>query len=111
MRAFTRESPAVLVLKGAGTLIGRRGAPTSLCPIASSALGVGGSGDVLAGVIAALVAGGYESLEAACLGVHLHARAGQLLEAKSPLGHRASEIAGAVPAAQAELYEPANAAR
>ncbi len=111
MRAFTRESPAVLVLKGAGTLIGRRGAPTTLCPIASPALGVGGSGDVLAGVIAALAAGGYESLEAACLGVHLHARAGRLLEAASPLGHRASEIAGAVPAAQAELYEPANAAR
>ncbi len=106
LRAFTRQSPAVLVLKGPGTLVGRRGAPAALCPIASPALAVGGSGDVLAGVIAALRTGGLPAREAACLGVHLHARAGQILEARAPLGHLASEIAAAVPAALAELCLP-----
>ena len=105
LRAFTRQSPAVLVLKGPGTLVGKRGAPTALCPIAAPALAVGGSGDVLGGVIAALQAGGLPALEAACLGVHLHASAGEILGRKAPLGHLASEIAGAVPAAFALLCE------
>ncbi len=107
MRAFFRQSPTVLTLKGPGTLVGRRGAPIGLCPVASSALGTAGSGDVLAGVIAALAAAELPSLEAACLGVYLHARAGQLLERSAPLGHLASEIAGAVPTARAELCRKA----
>lgn len=88
--------PAVVVLKGAGTLIGRQGAPTALAPFATAALGVGGSGDVLSGLCAALLAQGIDAIDAAGLGVYLHGRAGELLGAHSPLGHLAREIADAV---------------
>ena len=103
LEAFTEASPAVLVLKGAGTLIGQRDAPTALSPFAVPALAAGGSGDVLSGIIAALVAGGCSSFDAASLGVYLHARAGQLLSKTAPLGHFAGDIADAVPAVWKEL--------
>ena len=105
LRAFTRVCGAVMVLKGPGTLIGRRGAATVLCPIAAPALAVGGSGDVLAGVCAALAASGVFTFDAACLAVHLHARAGALLAEKAPRGHLARDIADAVPLAWKELCE------
>jgi NAD(P)H-hydrate epimerase len=103
VNAFIHASPAVLALKGAGTLIARAGAPLTLAPFAVACLGVGGSGDVLSGVCAALVASGLPSLEAACLGVHLHGRAGELLARESPRGHLARDIADAIPRAWAEL--------
>jgi NAD(P)H-hydrate epimerase len=102
-RAFIRASPAVLALKGAGTIIAHRGAPLTLAPFAVACLGVGGSGDVLAGVCAALAASGLPSLEAACLAVHLHGRAGELLSGGHSRGHLARDIADAVPAAWTEL--------
>jgi NAD(P)H-hydrate epimerase len=100
---FTEACPATLALKGAGTLVGRRGAPVALSPFSVAALGVGGSGDVLSGVIAALVASGLDSRDAACLGVYLHGRAGELLSRASLRGHLAREIADAVPQAWEEL--------
>ncbi len=103
MRAFTRVCSAILVLKGAGTLIGQRDQPIALAPFAVAALGVGGSGDVLAGACAALAAGGYQPLDAACLGVYLHGRAGELLARQSPRGHLAREIAAAIPQVWSEL--------
>lgn len=68
---------AVVVLKGAGTIItdGER------CEVHSSAnpgLATGGTGDVLTGLIAAMVGQGLEPFEAAWLGVIFHARAGEL---------------------------------
>jgi NAD(P)H-hydrate epimerase len=102
-RAFIQASAAVLVLKGAGTLVAQAGAPLTLAPFAVACLGVGGSGDVLSGICAALVASGLPSLEAACLGVHLHGRAGEILARGHSRGHLARDIADAVPAAWAEL--------
>ena len=102
-RAFIQAAPAVLILKGAGTLIAQAGAPLTLAPFAVACLGIGGSGDVLSGVCAALAASGLPSLEAACLGVHLHGRAGELLAGERPRGHLARDIAKAIPAAWAEL--------
>ena len=103
LRALTRVCKAVAVLKGAGTLIGRRGSPTVLSPFTVSTLGVGGSGDVLAGVCAALMASGIGSLDAACLAVYLHGRAGEMLAQKSPRGHLARDIADAVSLAWKDL--------
>lgn len=103
LTAFTGACPAVLVLKGAGTLIGQRNAPTILSPFAVPTLAIGGSGDVLAGVIAALAAAGYPSFDAASLGVYLHARAGERLAEQAPLGHLASAVADALPGIWMEL--------
>ena len=93
LAACLKHCAAVVVLKGAGTLIGQRGAPTVLSPFAEPSLAVGGSGDVLAGISASLLAQKFSALDAACLGVYLHGRAGELLAEKSPLGHLAREIA------------------
>ncbi|MDR2076915.1 MAG: NAD(P)H-hydrate dehydratase, partial [Desulfovibrio sp.] len=101
--AFIRASPAVLALKGAGTLIAQAGSPLTLAPFAVACLGVGGSGDVLSGVCAALAASGLPPLEAACLGVHLHGRAGEILAREHPKGRLARDIANAIPAAWREL--------
>ena len=103
LQALTAQCNAIVVLKGAGTLIGRKGMATVLCPTAVSSLAVGGSGDVLSGICGALVAAGLASTDAAKLGVYLHARAGELLMRVSPLGHTAGEIAHAVPAVWKEL--------
>jgi NAD(P)H-hydrate epimerase len=103
LAALTDICAAVAVLKGPGTLIGKKGAATVLCSTAVSTLAVGGSGDVLAGVCGALAAVGMDSFEAAKLAVYLHARAGELLAQKAPLGHLARDIADAVPLAWKEL--------
>ena len=78
---FARETGTVLVLKGAGTVI-TDGKRTYVNSTGSPALAKGGTGDVLAGAILGLLAGGLPPLEAAALGVYLHGRAGDVLEEK-----------------------------
>ena len=65
----------VAVLKGAGTLISNQNR-TDLCNAGNPGMGVAGMGDVLSGVISALMAQGHSTAVAASLGVWLHACAG-----------------------------------
>lgn len=96
-RRFSQAHPQVLVLKGAGTLVGQGGL-LHLCPLAAPNLAVGGSGDVLAGVMAACLARGLEPLFAACLAVHWHAQSGRLLAEDFPQrGNLPTEIAHTLP--------------
>lgn len=78
-RDFAVQHGCILVLKGHRTIIalpdGRILRNTSGC----SALSKGGSGDVLTGLIASLLAQGAKAEEAAALGVWLHGRAGEIL--------------------------------
>lgn len=78
-RDFAVQHGCILVLKGHRTIIalpdGRLLRNTSGC----SALSKGGSGDVLTGLIASLLAQGAKAEEAAALGVWLHGRAGEIL--------------------------------
>jgi NAD(P)H-hydrate epimerase len=105
LRALTAATRAVVALKGAGTLIARGESPVFVAPFAAPSLAVGGSGDVLAGIIAALLArlrSGRPAegcaFRAACLGVFLHGMAGKFLDEKYPYrGALAREIADAVP--------------
>jgi len=68
---------AVVVLKGAETLVtdGRR---IYTNQTGNPGMATGGSGDVLTGIVAALVGQGLPRFEAAILAVHLHGRAGDL---------------------------------
>lgn len=98
---------AVWVLKGAGTLVGAPDQPSSICPWHVPTLAVGGSGDVLAGLIGALIAQGHDPALAACLGVHLHALAGWHLTRRFPLrGCSPRDIANALPMVRPLLGEP-----
>ena len=74
---FTKKFPqAVLLLKGANPIIAQ-GEKVFVNPLGSNALAKGGSGDVLTGLVAALLAQGYEPLEAALQGSLAHAVASQ----------------------------------
>ena len=69
---------AIVVLKGSGTLVKSNGKPVGICTAGNPGMATAGMGDVLTGVIAALVAQGIPLCEAAELGVCLHAEAGDL---------------------------------
>jgi hydroxyethylthiazole kinase-like uncharacterized protein yjeF len=97
VRAAAERSGAVVVLKGADTVIA---APDGEAAIACPPhwLATAGTGDVLAGVIAAIYAQGLAAFPAACAGVWLHSRAAEL--AGAPL--IADDLLDRLPAAFAE---------
>ena len=66
----------VVVLKGAGSLVVGEDECVRVCDAGNPGMASGGMGDVLTGVIAGLAAQGIPLAQAAALGVHLHARAG-----------------------------------
>ena len=67
---------AVVVLKGAGTLVAQEGKPLHVNLTGNAGMATGGMGDVLAGLIGGLLAQGLPPFKAACTGVFLHGRAG-----------------------------------
>ncbi|MBI3722754.1 NAD(P)H-hydrate dehydratase [bacterium] len=77
-RALVREIKGVLVLKGKGTLVAKEGERLHENRTGNPGMATAGAGDVLTGVIAALLAGGLSAWEAAVLGVYLHGRAGDM---------------------------------
>ncbi len=74
----------VVVLKGAHTVVAGPEGQATLSPFANPALASGGTGDVLSGVIGALLAQGLSPYNAAVAGVHLHGSAGE--QVRSELG-------------------------
>jgi NAD(P)H-hydrate epimerase len=94
---LARQSGCVVVLKGARTLIADGTGRVRVNPTGTPAMAVGGTGDVLSGIIGALLAS-LPAFEAAVVGVYLHGLAGELA-ALSDRGLLASELAAAVPRA------------
>lgn len=94
-RALARRYGAVAVLKGAGTLIAD-GERLHLCPYGNPGMAVGGMGDVLTGVIAALMAQGLTAGDAARLGVLAHALAGDAAARGQPRGLLPSDLLDAL---------------
>ncbi|MFG0335628.1 MAG: NAD(P)H-hydrate dehydratase, partial [Maioricimonas sp. JB049] len=89
---FARRHGVVLVLKGAGTVV-TDGKRLAVNPTGNPGMATGGTGDVLTGLIAALLAQGLEPFEAAQLGVWLHGVAGDLAaEQRSQPGLIASDL-------------------
>lgn len=89
---------AVVVLKTPETWIAAPGAETLHYPGGGPGLATGGSGDVLAGIIAGLLARGADPRVAAGWGVWLHGEAGKrLAERVGPLGFLGRELPGEVP--------------
>ena len=90
-RKYAAEWGLVVVLKGAFTIVAAPDGRTALQPFATAALARAGTGDVLAGAIAGLMAQGLPAFEAAVAGAYLHGHAGVL--AAQALGTTASVLA------------------
>jgi hydroxyethylthiazole kinase-like uncharacterized protein yjeF len=95
-REAARAAGAVVVLKGDDTIVSD-GERVAVNALSAPALATAGTGDVLSGVTAALLARGLEPFAAACAAVLAHARAGR--EAADRVGAAESVIAGDVIAA------------
>ncbi|MCW3147223.1 NAD(P)H-hydrate dehydratase [Stutzerimonas stutzeri] len=78
-RELARRYACVALLKGAGTLVAAADGRLALCDRGHPAMASAGLGDVLAGVIGALLAQNLSPFDAACLGAWLHAAAGERL--------------------------------
>jgi len=97
-RAAARAADAVTVLKGDDTIVALPDGVAVISRGATPALASAGTGDVLTGVVAALLAAGAEPLTAAAAGVWLHAEAGR--QAARRQGVIASDVIAALPAAR-----------
>jgi hydroxyethylthiazole kinase-like uncharacterized protein yjeF len=95
-RALAEQWQAVIVLKGSGTVIAAPGEPVVwINPTGNAGLATAGSGDVLAGMIGALLAQGMPPAQAACAAVWIHGRAADRLVGlgHGPAGLTAGELA------------------
>jgi hydroxyethylthiazole kinase-like uncharacterized protein yjeF len=102
-RAAAEKARAVVVLKGDDTLVADPTGRVAVSRGGSPALATAGTGDVLTGVIAALLAQGLDAFAAACAGVCLHAAAGREAARRegAPEGVIATDVIAALPAARA----------
>jgi NAD(P)H-hydrate epimerase len=102
-RAAARRTQAIVVLKGDDTIVAAPDGRVAVNPLAAPMLATAGTGDVLSGVLAALLAKGMEPFTAAAAGVRLHAAAGRLAgDRVGPDGVIAGDVAHALPAVLAE---------
>lgn len=105
-RRAAADFRSVVVLKGRETFVVSPGGKAFVNRAGSVGLATSGSGDVLAGVIAGLVARGTQPFHAAAWGVHLHALAGERLARRvGPLGFLARELPAEIPPLMFELGE------
>jgi ADP-dependent NAD(P)H-hydrate dehydratase len=104
-RLYAQKHGSIVVLKGAGTII-TDGEQDYVNSTGNHGMATGGTGDVLTGVIASLLAQGMTGMAAAQLGVYVHGRAGDL--AADHWGYRgliASDLPGYVALAFRELTD------
>jgi hydroxyethylthiazole kinase-like uncharacterized protein yjeF len=94
-----KRSGAIVVYKGPDTLVASPDGRLGFAPPAPAWLASAGTGDVLAGIIAAMRARGLPSFEAACAGVWLHGRAARIAGPEMI----ADDLAAAIPQAIAAL--------
>ena len=103
-RAFAREHGVVLLLKGRPTAIGLRDGTIFLNPTGNTGLAKAGSGDVLTGLIAGMLANGGSPEDAAVLGAYVHGAAADLLTGEiSERAILATDLIEALPLALAQI--------
>jgi len=95
-----------VVLKGACTVVATPDGQSRISPVANPGLASAGTGDVLSGAIAGLLAQGLSSFDAAALGVYLHAQAGEMVKARlGDTGMIATDLLPALPLVIKQLKE------
>jgi len=106
-REAARTGNCVVVLKGHQTLIAAPDGHVSVNPTGNPGMATGGMGDVLAGMVAALLGRGIDPFDAAVTAVYLHGYAGDLLlEEMGDTGMAAMDLAERIPIAVLKLRNP-----
>ena len=107
-RDFAGEFGATLVLKGAPTVVALSDGRVAVNSTGNPGMATAGSGDVLTGVIAGLIAQGLDAETAACLGVYVHGRAGdRAVDRLGEWGMRAGDIADEIALAMVDAARSA----
>jgi hydroxyethylthiazole kinase-like uncharacterized protein yjeF len=103
VRLAASQAETIVLLKGDDTLIADASGRVAISPGGTPALATAGTGDVLTGVIAALLAQGVDAFAAASAGVWLHAEAGREAARRVGVveGVIATDVIAALPAARA----------
>ncbi|MEW6341413.1 MAG: NAD(P)H-hydrate dehydratase [Pseudomonadota bacterium] len=109
-RALAARFASVIVLKGTGTVVAAPDGRLAVNPTGNAALATGGTGDVLGGIIGALLAQRLPPYEAALAGVYLHGLAADTLTAQGdgPAGLTAGELAPMVRKLLNRMFYPAH---
>jgi ADP-dependent NAD(P)H-hydrate dehydratase / NAD(P)H-hydrate epimerase len=106
-REAARACRCVVVLKGHQSLVAEPDGHVFVNPTGNPGMASGGMGDVLGGIIAALLARGTDPLDAACAGVYLHGLAGDILKDEfGDTGLAAMDLADRVPLAIQRIGSP-----
>ncbi|MBU0504429.1 MAG: NAD(P)H-hydrate dehydratase [bacterium] len=92
IRKLALKYQATVILKGSGSLVCDPKSNIYLCDLGNPGMASGGMGDALTGIVAALIAQGLSALDAAKLGVCLHAKAADLAATKGERGLVASDL-------------------
>ncbi|MDO8602584.1 MAG: NAD(P)H-hydrate dehydratase [Candidatus Omnitrophota bacterium] len=97
-KKFSRDYNAVVVLKGAGTVVAAPGGKYFVNSTGNPGMATAGSGDVLAGIVAGFLAQGFKAFEASVLGVYVHGLAGDIAaKDKGEIGLIAGDILENIP--------------
>ena len=106
--AYARQTGSIVVLKGACTVVAAPDGRASISPAANAMLATAGTGDVLAGLIAGLIAQGVEPFEASSAAVYMHAQCGdQVATAYGTAAGLAQDLLRALPEARKLLEDNA----
>ena len=105
-RDAARASGCIVVLKGFQTLIAEPDGHVNVNPTGNPGMASGGMGDVLGGMIVALLARGIDPLDAAIAAVYLHGFAGDMLKDEmGDIGLAALDLAERIPFAVKRLRD------
>jgi len=107
-RGFARDHRVALALKGAGTVIAGPDGHVAINPTGNPGMAKGGSGDVLTGIVGALLARDIDAVTALRGGCYLHGLAGDVaVRDRGEYAMIASDLIESLPAALRELTHPA----
>ena len=97
-REAARACNCVVALKGYQTLVAEPDGHVYVNPTGNPGMASGGTGDVLAGMVAALLARGIDPTDAACTAVYLHGLAGDIVKEEiGDTGMAATDVADRIP--------------
>ena len=95
---FSKEFNVVTVLKGAQTVITSPLGEILICPVSNPGMASGGMGDILTGIIGAMLAQNLNAFDAAAAGVYLHAKSAELAsDKKGYMGLTATDVMNELP--------------